>query len=100
MKRKIVYFLYSGYVIFLIGLLGGRFADEISADTLNIICLFIFICILAFCCGGFAGFPMRQVDTGQTIKDKSESHNDPFLIKWLFIMVIPLAVIFVINYFC
>lgn len=53
MKRKIVYFLYSGYIVFLVGLLGSRFANSISKGTLNIICLFIFIGVLAFCCGGF-----------------------------------------------
>lgn len=99
MKRKLVCFLYGGYVIFLVGLLGSRFVDKISADMLNIICLFIFIVILAFCCGGFTGFPMRQVDTVQTIKDKLESRNDPLLLKELFIMIIPLVIIFVINYF-
>lgn len=100
MKRKIIYFLYSGYVVFLVGLLGSRFADNIGADTFNLICLFIFIGILAFFCGGFASFSMRQVDTVETIKNKLESRNDPFLIKELFVMLIPLAGILVINYFC
>lgn len=48
MKRKLVYFLYSGYIVFLVGLLGSRFANSISKGTLNIICLFIFIGVLAF----------------------------------------------------
>ena len=92
MKRKIVYFLYSGYIVFLVGLLGSRFANSISKGTLNIICLFIFIGVLAFCCGGFVGYP--------TIKDKLESRDDAILIKELFIMIIPLVIIFIINYFC
>ena len=97
MKRKLVYFLYSGYIVFLVGLLGSRFANSISKGTLNIICLFIFIGVLAFCCGGF---PTRQIDTEQTIKDKLESRDDAILIKELFIMIIPLVIIFIINYFC
>ena len=76
MKRKLVYFLYSGYIVFLVGLLGSRFANSISKGTLNIICLFIFIGVLAFCCGGFVGYPTRQIDTEQTIKDKLESRDD------------------------
>ena len=99
MKRKLVYFLYSGYIVFLVGLLGSRFANSISKGTLNIICLFIFIGVLAFCCGGFVGYPTRQIDTEQTIKDKLESRDDAILIKELFIMIIPLVIIFIINYF-
>ena len=100
MKCKLVYFLYSGYIVFLVGLLGSRFANSISKGTLNIICLFIFIGVLAFCCGGFVGYPTRQIDTEQTIKDKLESRDDAILIKELFIMIIPLVIIFIINYFC
>ena len=100
MKRKLVYFLYSGYIVFLVGLLGSRFANSISKGTLSIICLFIFIGVLAFCCGGFVGYPTRQIDTEQTIKDKLESRDDAILIKELFIMIIPLVIIFIINYFC
>lgn len=100
MKRKLVYFLYSGYIVFLVGLLGSRFANSISKGTLNIIYLFIFIGVLAFCCGGFVGYPTRQIDTEQTIKDKLESRDDAILIKELFIMIIPLVIIFIINYFC
>ena len=95
MKRKLVYFLYSGYIVFLVGLLGSRFANSISKGTLNIICLFIFIGVLAFCCGGFVGYPTRQIDTEQTIKDKLESRDDAILIKELFIMIIPLVIIFI-----
>ena len=77
MKRKLVYFLYSGYIVFLVGLLGSRFANSISKGTLNIICLFIFIGVLAFCCGGFVGYPTRQIDTEQTIKDNQRVvYND------------------------
>ena len=92
MKRKLVYFLYSGYIVFLVGLLGSRFANSISKG--------IFIGVLAFCCGGFVGYPTRQIDTEQTIKDKLESRDDAILIKELFIMIIPLVIIFIINYFC
>lgn len=98
MKSKVAYFLYGGYVVLLLGLLGGRFVGKITSDVLEFICLGIFCVLLLFCCGGYVGFPNHHFESEDLIKQKLESRNDPLLIKEFLIMLLPVIIIFMINY--
>lgn len=91
MKRKIAYFLYSGYVVLVIGLLGGRISGQISNFILNVVYFVIFMMILVFCRSNY----FAKINLVQ----KSDCGTTLFLNRTLMVMLIPLVIVSMINCF-
>lgn len=85
MKEKLLKFFYSGFIVLLIGLLGGRISGNYSTSVLNIIYLVIIIAIIGYF--GYLKLQEIKVDDRTAIN------------KTILQIIIPIVVLLLFNNF-
>lgn len=83
------YFLYSGYIILLIGLLGGRISGNVDMLKFSVVCLFV--CLFDFMISYLVIFKNK-------ITGKEIVHNQQYFKKVIKLLIIPLVIIYFVNF--
>lgn len=86
MKEKLLKFFYSGFIVLLIGLLGGRISGNYSTSVLNIIYLVIIILMII---GYFGYLKLQEIK----VDDRTAIN------KTILQIIIPIVVLLLFNNF-
>ncbi|OUO69994.1 hypothetical protein B5F64_07905 [Thomasclavelia spiroformis] len=89
MIKMLFYFLYSGYIILLIGLLGGRISGNVDMLKFSVVCLIV--CLFDFLISYLVIFKGKL--NGQEI-----THNQQNFKKVIKLLIIPLVIIYFVNF--
>ena len=83
------YFLYSGYIILLIGLLGGRISGNVDMLKFSVTCLIV--CVFDFLISYLVVFKSK-------LNSQEIGHNQQHFKKVIKLLIIPLVIIYFVNF--